>query len=287
MAKAAAPNTDYTYGYATKEDFYSHYGWTPGTPVNTSHTEDEHMAQGAASDFTEEERIASRATCRACRIIFTEWGTWAAEGGRAPSATERAYDVQDGNGRQGTGRGTRRASATKRDEVPATDAQKRFVRKLLAEKDLTGSLYDTPIWTTGVEIDGVVGYGWDYMTKSGASTTIDDLLALPRKQAERKAPAAAPAAEVTEGIYRTAAGKVFKVQKAVHGSGNLYAKELIDGSFEYAPGAIRKLRVEDKMTLAEAQEYGRLYGVCIVCGRTLTDESSIEAGIGPICVKKF
>lgn len=29
MAKAAAPNTDYTYGYATKEDFYGHYGWTP------------------------------------------------------------------------------------------------------------------------------------------------------------------------------------------------------------------------------------------------------------------
>ena len=113
------------------------------------------------------------------------------------------------------------------------------------------------------------------------------LLALPCKQAERKAPAAAPAAEVTEGIYRTAAGKVFKVQKAVHGSGKLYAKELIDGSFVYAPGAIRKLRVEDKMTLAEAQEYGRLYGVCIVCGRTLTDESSIEAGIGPTCVKKF
>ena len=29
--------------------------------------------------------------------------------------------------------------------------------------------------------------------------------------------------------------------------------------------------------------YGRELGVCGVCGRTLTDENSREAGIGPVC----
>jgi hypothetical protein len=89
------------------------------------------------------------------------------------------------------------------------------------------------------------------------------------------------------------AWRVFKVQKAVHGSGHLYAKELVpdghegDWHFVYAPGAIRTLFAEDKMTLEEAKEFGVLYGTCCVCGRTLTDEKSIAAGIGPICAKKF
>lgn len=102
-----------------------------------------------------------------------------------------------------------------------------------------------------------------------------------------QAPAAKP---VTEGMYRKD-GTIFKVQRAVNGSGNLYAKVLViegegEGRFEYAPGAIRNLSATDAMTLAEAQEFGHLYGVCCVCGRTLTDEGSIAAGIGPICSGK-
>ena len=98
---------------------------------------------------------------------------------------------------------------------------------------------------------------------------------------------------VTEaGMYRRA-GVIFKVQAAVHGSGRLYAKRLVvesvEGSedyhvrFEYAPGAVSVLRASDRMTLEEAKEFGALYGTCCVCGRTLTDEVSIAAGIGPVC----
>lgn len=98
----------------------------------------------------------------------------------------------------------------------------------------------------------------------------------------------APAkAETPEGMHRLADGRIFKVQIAVHGSGNPYAKELINGSFEYAPGAIKLLSEATKMTLEQAKEYGALYGVCCVCARTLTDEGSIEAGIGPVCAKRF
>lgn len=103
-----------------------------------------------------------------------------------------------------------------------------------------------------------------------------------------------------EGMHRLD-GEIYKVQKAVHGSGNLYAKKLVTdsewtfqrgttkkaGSFEYAPGMINKLSVDTRMSLDEAKEFGRLYGFCCVCAATLTDERSIEAGIGPVCAGRF
>lgn len=105
------------------------------------------------------------------------------------------------------------------------------------------------------------------------------------ERAEREA-ARKAAITVEAGIYLFN-GVVHKVQKAVHGSGNLYAKVLQDGAFVYAPGAIRSLLPEHRMTLEQAKEYGQLYGVCCNCGATLTDEKSIEAGIGPVCARKF
>lgn len=91
-----------------------------------------------------------------------------------------------------------------------------------------------------------------------------------------------------DGIYLMD-GQVFKVQKAVHGSGHLYAKLLDTATkkFVYAPGMVGKLRAEHKMTLEQAKEYGALYGICCNCCATLTNEVSIEAGIGPVCAKKF
>lgn len=90
---------------------------------------------------------------------------------------------------------------------------------------------------------------------------------------------------LTEGMYKVG-DTVYKVQVAVHGSGHLYAKRLEGGRFEYAPGMMKRLRPEDKMTLEEAKAWGVLYGTCCVCGRTLTDEDSIAAGIGPVCAGK-
>jgi hypothetical protein len=106
-------------------------------------------------------------------------------------------------------------------------------------------------------------------------------MARERKQAD-------PSPKVTEGMYRKSDGVIFKVQRAVNGSGNLYAKELVNDygdhwTFRYAKGAINTLTLEDKMTVEQAREFGALYGTCMICGRTLTDEVSIAHGIGPIC----
>lgn len=116
------------------------------------------------------------------------------------------------------------------------------------------------------------------------------------------------AVDLEAGMYRLD-GVVYKVQLAVHGSGHPYAKSLVELNecavcgdqyddehfsltehefkptfkFQYHAGAIRKLRPEHRMTLEEAKEFGKLYGTCCVCGRTLTNETSIEEGIGPVC----
>lgn len=86
---------------------------------------------------------------------------------------------------------------------------------------------------------------------------------------------------------------IYKVQSAIHGSGRLYAKRLVvDGntnavSFGYDRGAIKNLNARWRMTSEQAKEFGALYGSCMVCGRTLTNEASIEAGIGPVCAGKL
>src|SRR5215472_5798623 len=116
-----------------------------------------------------------------------------------------------------------------------------------------------------------------------------------RADVNRRPKAAAPAkAEVQDGFY-TDGQRVWKVQVAVHGSGNQYAKVLNteSGSFVYVSGAIGTIRkgmadgTVQPLTLEIAKSLGHLYGRCMVCGRTLTDEGSIAAGIGPVCAGKW
>ena len=59
---------------------------------------------------------------------------------------------------------------------------------------------------------------------------------------------------------------------------NGFAHERIESLIK--DGLIRVLSMDDMVA------YGRLFGLCCVCGRALDDEKSIEAGIGPVCAKK-
>ena len=59
------------------------------------------------------------------------------------------------------------------------------------------------------------------------------------------------------------------------------------GEWVYVPGGLGIVaRKGEPMTLEVAQQYGKLYGVCAICGRTLTDEKSIADGIGPVCIER-
>lgn len=94
-----------------------------------------------------------------------------------------------------------------------------------------------------------------------------------------------------EGFWTLPGGEIVKVQKAVAaGDGREYGKVLDTdtGKFRYTPGVISEVRKSGtRLALDQAKELGKLYGICVVCGRTLTDEDSIANGIGPICAQKF
>jgi uncharacterized protein DUF6011 len=60
------------------------------------------------------------------------------------------------------------------------------------------------------------------------------------------------------------------------------------GSWEYVQGGLGVVaRKGEPMTTEHAEEFGKLYGVCAVCGQTLTNETSIARGIGPVCYAKI
>lgn len=191
----------------------------------------------------------------------------------------------------------------------ATDGQVKFIRSLLDGRDTFGLFSSAPKSAERVEViraaiaatpvPTVTGeWGQDVnrhldtpLTKAGASKLIDLLQTLPvntqaAEMAEtRRGNAHFPPVE--DGFY-VEGETVLKVVTSPN-SGRQYAKQLDGTSWVYAPGTIRKVRNGEAvaLTLEKAKDLGQLYGVCVRCGRTLTDEGSIAAGIGPICATKF
>lgn len=144
---------------------------------------------------------------------------------------------------------------------PASDAQKNFIATLTAER-----VFDT------IDIAA--------LTKKDASAVIEALLNAPKKNS-------APALEV--GFY-ILENTVFRVVQSKQ-STKRYAKRLDitngKGAWIYSPGAMVALVNAQPLTLEIARAMGAHYGVCMICGATLTDETSVSQGIGPICIKKL
>jgi hypothetical protein len=151
-------------------------------------------------------------------------------------------------------------------EQPATEKQVAFIKRLAAERNMA------------FETDG--------LTKRLASQAIDNLMTIPKPARQESS---AIVEEAPEGFHEVQ-GSIFKVQVAHHGSGRKYAKQLdLDsGEWEYVGRKpLAFLSSQTMLTLDRAKELGHLYGRCVRCGATLTNEASIEAGIGPICAGKF
>lgn len=199
-------------------------------------------------------------------------------------------------------------------EVKACFAAERYGNALVGWKE-EGSQVDQDHWDQAIqkqereETERVAAYKMqrDTLYPGTTPTTADRQFVRPE---ERDKPVE------KDGIYRNPAnGEIFKVQWN-RGSGDsrrLYAKKLIlatfnasgtnarilhsiplsgekpgivEHSFSYAPGAMKFIRPEWRMTMDEAKQFGALYGTCLRCGRTLTLEESIERAMGSTCAKK-
>lgn len=132
-----------------------------------------------------------------------------------------------------------------------------------------------------------------------ASAIISELLAMPK--ASKKAQQSTETEELSEGIY-TDDVHIYKAYVSQDGS-RLLCKVLVEEtheekikggfktfefSWEYAGMAYRFIKLPSfrRVTGDEAKHYGRISGQCCRCGRRLTDETSVENGIGPECAKK-
>ena len=110
------------------------------------------------------------------------------------------------------------------------------------------------------------------------------------RQAGRQAQA--PVNPVTEvGMYLNAEGVAFRVKRSQ--AGRLYASRFVPEAqaradrFVYDGGAVYRLDASMRMTLEQAQALGAQYAQCCVCGRDLSAEQSVEAGIGPRCAGRI
>lgn len=83
------------------------------------------------------------------------------------------------------------------------------------------------------------------------------------------------------------AGFIFvKLQSG--GSYSMLGSQHPSGKFTRYTGKLREhLRVIAADPKAASVMYGRESGHCGVCGRQLTDEVSLERGIGPVCYERF
>lgn len=192
------------------------------------------------------------------------------------------------------------------DGPPATAKQVIYLRSLLEQRECDAARKQDLV-------DRIEGYT---LTKREASFAINTLLS--SKRISALAPAASPGVKQTvkgqieqDGIYRNPqTGEIFKVQwNRANGSGrHLYAKQatLVFGdrqfdaiplnsdfnskggqvTFDYRPGLLNRIKPEWRMTFEEAKTFGALYGNCVRCGRDLTNEESVEKGIGPVCGKR-
>lgn len=88
--------------------------------------------------------------------------------------------------------------------------------------------------------------------------------------------------DIEEGVWLNNDGDYIQVAKTRN---NQLVGKLIDpetGKRTYL-GKRGLTNLDRKLTLDEAKAFGHKTGVCINCGRTLTDPVSVENGIGPIC----
>jgi hypothetical protein len=160
---------------------------------------------------------------------------------------------------------------------PMTERQYRYLRSLVTEHE-----YNVVLPVT--EQLRILDESYDQMKISTkiAGQMIDKAKASPKREVHM------PNTMLDDGIY-VVNGVYHKVIHAVHGSGRQYAKKFnsFTENWEYAPGALGYITNSHQLTEDQAKAFGKLYGRCVVCGRTLTDEESIELGIGPVCRAKL
>lgn len=198
---------------------------------------------------------------------------------------------------------------------PITDKQFRYIRHLVHERYLTSKQTGEPVTASErKEILAKVGS----LSKREAHQWIDRLKALPfvveesaRQQGMTVQDITSPekvlservshehsrwlAARTPEGRYairwENGETRFYKVDRPTEGkwAGWVFVKVQASDDFYPIKGWENKRRILEKIAEdpeSASKDYGKQIGRCGICGRTLTDDDSRAAGIGPICAGK-
>lgn len=173
---------------------------------------------------------------------------------------------------EGAMSGREAANMSAMSEFTASPKQRKFITDLLEERDLTGTKYDG--WTPD----------WSRSTTTTATQVINFLTTLPKAGGRTPAPVVAPGryALETEGkvdFYRVWVSKTGR-------TGLVLLASDVEHPVRNAGQALSLLERISADPREASLRYGREIGSCGVCGRTLTDEHSRAAGIGPVCAEK-
>lgn len=164
----------------------------------------------------------------------------------------------------------------------ATDKQVDYIEALLTKRE--HGIIDTAMWLTGIRT-----------SKAAASAAIKFLIGCDELAMPQPAPSGSYP-KVPGGYYAidSATGNndldFFCVQIGKVGTkweGFPFVKRVVGGHPEFSVQgqAARKVleRILDAGVDGAAALYGQEIGRCGICNRTLTDEASRAAGIGPVC----
>jgi hypothetical protein len=206
-------------------------------------------------------------------------------------------------------------------ESPATPSQKQFIQKLLNERSVPECLeidianlsklkaskaiellLARPLIAPDVLSDKQLRYLTSLLEKRPdtdrqikrilVTNQVTDLSKLNREQAKRtidhllKLPVPIPTLEV--GAYELE-GVVYSVRKL--GYSDRIVAYIYDSSIKrWLPDTTKtifKLKPEDRLTLERASMLSVAVGSCVHCGRTLTLQKSVVAGMGRTCASKY
>jgi hypothetical protein len=160
-----------------------------------------------------------------------------------------------------------------------------LIARLFRERDL-GSPLEAQVWASQTYPE------WSRSARDfdgkRASALIDALMKLPRRgQAEREAARDAVEAQLQQGRLYALGDEIYRVERS-KSSGRLYALRVLEGGgTEFAPGQVTKLDPKAILTLEAAKAWGRKTGTCCNCYARLTNPTSVELGIGPVCRAAF
>lgn len=165
---------------------------------------------------------------------------------------------------------------------PASDKQIAYIKSLMAQA--FGENAD----------EAFMAFQQSEPTSAQASKQIEALLASTPKIA-KGIDTKTPTATVPNGIHYIDQ-RVYRIRES-KSSGQQYAERLLtvaeraenDGKPWLYEGRkpLYKASEATLLTLEQAKVFGKGYGICAVCGALLEDPESVEAGIGPVCAKKF